>query len=124
MKTIFARLSLTCLLILSVVSGARAEDLNAVRSRMEQRIAQLDTLKTSGAIGENNLGMVEVRDESSDAVNVVADENRDREIVYTALANRTGASADQIGRARARQIANGSAPGVWLQDESGRWYRK
>jgi len=111
-------------MIFSVATLARGEDLNTVRARMEQRITQLDALKTSGAIGENNRGMIEVRDGGGDAAGVTSAENLDRQIVYAELARRTDSTSEQVGRARARQIANGSASGVWLQDESGRWYQK
>jgi uncharacterized protein YdbL (DUF1318 family) len=33
-------------------------------------------------------------------------------------------SAEQVGRARARQIAAQSPAGTWLQAESGQWYQK
>jgi len=55
---------------------------------------------------------------------VVADENRDREAVYAFIARETGASAVSVGRARAKQIATNSRPGVWVQDESGAWLKK
>lgn len=103
---------------------ARAEDLGAVKARMNQRLAKLDHLKSSGAVGENNRGFVEVRGGGGDAADVVAAENHDRETVYAAIAKQTSSSADQVGRARARQIAAASAPGVWLQRDDGNWYKK
>jgi len=54
----------------------------------------------------------------------MAGENKDRGEVYAALAKQAGGSADQVGRARAKQIAAGSAAGVWLQHEDGSWYKK
>ncbi|HYP18055.1 MAG TPA: DUF1318 domain-containing protein [Opitutus sp.] len=44
--------------------------------------------------------------------------------MYAAIAKQTGSSADQVGRARALQIAGASAAGVWLQKEDGSWYKK
>ena len=55
---------------------------------------------------------------------VVAAENRDRGIVYAEIAKQTGTHVDQVGRARARQIAAASARGVWLQKNDGSWYKK
>lgn len=101
-----------------------AEDLGAVKARMSQRISQIDQLKSTGAIGENNRGMLEVRGGGGEAGSVVDAENADRSTVYAAIAKQTGSSADQVGRARARQIATSSAPGVWLQREDGGWYKK
>lgn len=122
MKTSFFRLVLvlSALVLAPVVS--RAEDLGAVRARMEQRLPQIDSLKASGALGENNRGLLEAR--SGEGGSVAAAENRDREAVYAELAKRTGATADSVGRARAKQIAANSAAGVWLQRESGEWYQK
>lgn len=124
MKTIFFRL----LLIVGVFSFAtlavRAEDLGAVKARMTQRLSQLDQFKEKGAIGENNRGLVELRDASPAAGDIVAGENRDRDIVYAAIAQQQRVSVETVGRARAKQIAAGSAAGVWLQRESGEWYQK
>jgi uncharacterized protein YdbL (DUF1318 family) len=123
MKTLFFRLLLIAGLF-TLSASARAEDLGAVKGRMAQRLAQLDQFKAQGAIGENNRGLVELRDASPAAGDVAAGENRDREIVYVALAKQTGSSSETVARARAKQIAAGSAAGVWLQKESGEWYKK
>lgn len=104
--------------------SAHAQDLGSAKARMTQRLSQIDQLKSSGAIGENNRGLLEVRDGGGDAASVVSAENQDRETVYAAIAKQTGSSADQVGRARARQIAGASAAGVWLQKEDGSWYKK
>ncbi len=124
MNTRFLRLLFVCLALLSAGAAAYAEDLGAVRARMEKRIAQIDALKTPGALGENNRGFLDVRAASGDASAVASAENSDRTAVYAALAQKTGASADAVGRARAKQIAANSAAGVWLQRESGEWYKK
>jgi uncharacterized protein len=102
-----------------------AEDLGAVKQRMAQRLPAIDSLKDRGAVGENNGGHIEARGAlSQDEHGVVAAENSDRSAVYAALARQTGSTVEQVGRTRARQIAQNSKPGVWLQDEAGRWYRK
>ncbi|MEI7552111.1 MAG: DUF1318 domain-containing protein [Verrucomicrobiota bacterium] len=102
----------------------RAEDLGAIKARITQRLPSLDRLKASGAVGENLRGFVELRGGGSDAANVAAAENRDREAVYAAIGKQTGSTAETVGHARARQIAAGSASGVWLQREDGAWYQK
>ena len=126
MKPTFFRLfSLVALLIFALPAAVlSAQDLGAVKSRMSQRLAQLDSLKAKGAIGENNRGFVEARAADPAAGAVISGENSDREAVYAALAKQTGSSADQVGRARAKQIAAGSAPGVWVQKEDGTWEKK
>ncbi|MEO7598094.1 MAG: YdbL family protein [Opitutus sp.] len=101
-----------------------AEDLNAVKARMEQRLSLLDQLKAEGVVGENNRGMMELRGGNGEAGDAVAAENRDRGMVYAEIAKRTGTSVDQVARHRARQIVASSSPGVWLQKDDGNWYKK
>ena len=122
-----ARLFLVCAALFALSATAvpvHAQSAGEIRSKMAQRLPQLDDLKTKGAIGENNRGFVEVRAAQGNAAQVVAEENRDREAVYALIAKDTGATADAVGRARAKQIATQSKSGVWLQRESGEWYQK
>ena len=123
MKSLFFRLLLVSAFTLGCAT-LPAQDLGAVRARMEQRIPQIDTLKKAGALGENNRGFLEVRQASGDAQAVCDAENADRRAVYSALASRTGAPAEAVGIARAKQIAANSASGVWIQRENGEWYKK
>jgi uncharacterized protein YdbL (DUF1318 family) len=122
------RFLITALVLISLiaaVSPVHAQDLNAIKARMEQRLPSLDALRKKGAIGENNRGLTEVRQNVDNASAVASAENSDREAVYAAIAKQQGGvSAEQVGRARARQIAANSAAGVWLQRDSGEWYQK
>lgn len=122
MKTVFHSLILG--LALLVAATLQAQDLGAVRARMAQRLPQIDALKQQGALGEDNRGYLSVRENQGNAAAVTAEENRDRGVVYEAIAKQTGSTSDAVGRARAKQIAAGSASGVWLQKEDGSWYRK
>ena len=125
MKTILLRLCLLVGLLSGGVASARAaEDLGAVKARLAQRLGSLDQLKSSGAIGETNRGLVDLRAASPTAGDLAAAENRDRGLVYAAIAQQTGSTVETVGRARAKQIAAASAPGVWVQRESGEWYKK
>lgn len=108
-----------------VVAAVYAEDAAAIKQRMDERLPRIDALKERQVIGENNRGYVEVRGSASaDDQQVVSAENRDRTAVYEVIAHQTGSTAEAVGRARAKRIAESSTPGVWLQDETGRWYRK
>jgi uncharacterized protein len=127
MKTsrIFCLFALIALVAAAGAATVRAEDLGAVKQRMAQRLAAIDGLKDRGAVGENNRGFLEARGALGGGDGgVIAAENADRSTVYAALAAQTGSSADQVGRARAKQIAQGSKPGVWVQDEGGAWRRR
>ncbi len=101
-----------------------AQELGPVRARMQQRLPQIDALKSSGAVGEDNRGYLAVREAKDNAEQVVSAENNDRRAVYEAIAKKAGSSADAVGRQRAQHIASQSAPGVWLQRADGTWYRK
>lgn len=120
------RLFLFCLACatLAVAPTVFAQNAGELRQRMAQRLSQVDDLKAKGAVGENNRGLLEVRDGGGNAAAIVADENRDREAVYALIAKDTGATPDSVGRARAKQIAAASRAGVWVQDESGEWKKK
>ncbi|WP_415908241.1 YdbL family protein [Oleiharenicola sp. Vm1] len=120
-----ARILAACLALCALtLTVSAAESAAAIRQRMEQRLPQLDDLKARGAIGENNRGFVEVRAAAGNAAALVADENRDREAVYALIAQQTGATAESVGRARAKQIAANARSGVWVQDEGGAWKKK
>ena len=127
MKTFWIRLLFTLAVISLPVTmpNLHAQNLGAVKQRMAQRLPAVDALKDRGAVGENNRGFLEARAALSGGENgTVSAENSDRAEVYGALAQQTGSTADQVGRARAKKIAETSRPGVWLQDEGGNWHKK
>ncbi|MBC8040565.1 MAG: DUF1318 domain-containing protein, partial [Opitutaceae bacterium] len=99
MKTSLFRPLFVCVMLLGLVPLASAQNLGEIRARMEKRVAQVDVLKASGVLGENNRGFLEVR--AGDDAGVAAAENADRGVVYAALAKQTGATADAVGKARA-----------------------
>ncbi len=114
---------LLCTLCLGT-TVALAETPADIQHRMAQRLSVVDDLKAKEVIGENNRGFIEVRKAAPGADSVVSDENRDREAVYALIAQKTSATSDTVGQARAKQIATNSRSGVWLQDEAGKWYKK
>ena len=126
MKSIF--LFRVLFLVMAAGIGAavvRAEDLGAVKARMEQRISTIDGLKARGAVGESNRGYLEARGAvTADEQKMISDENADRRTVYIGLAQQTGSDPETVGRRRAHQIGLGSKRGVWVQDPSGEWKQK
>ncbi|MBP7371962.1 MAG: YdbL family protein [Opitutaceae bacterium] len=128
MKTMNTSRTFLALAALALAGGtvtAHAQDMNAVRQRMEQRLSSLDALKDKGLVGENNRGYLEARGALSPAdSSAVAAENADRGIVYAAIARQTGSNSDQVGRARAQKLAEMSKAGVWVQRATGEWARK
>ena len=117
------------LLILATLALApamlHAQDLGAVKARIEQRLGSVNALKDRGVAGENNRGYLEARGSASAGdQKVIAEENGDRRTVYAALAQQTGATPDAVGRQRAQQIASIARAGHWLQDANGQWRQK
>lgn len=103
----------------------RAQDLGAIRGRMERRLPDLAALKDKGAAGENNRGLLEARGAVGAGDQQVIDgENADRRAVYAAIARETGSSAEEVGRKRAAQLAGLARPGHWVQASDGVWRRK
>lgn len=109
-------------MLVGLAPWVSAQSLPEIRARMEKRVSQVDVLKASGVLGENNRGFLEVR--SGDDAGVAAAENADRAVVYDALAKQTGVTADAVGKARAKHIFAASAKGVWVQDQTGEWLKK
>ncbi len=116
---------LISVLALGAAPVCAADDLGAVRSRMERRLSSVNTLKDRKAVGESNQGFLEARGSLGGAdQQVVNDENADRRRVYAALAAQTGALADEVGRKRAAQLADLARPGHWVQSPGGEWRQK
>ncbi|MEO0054714.1 MAG: hypothetical protein RLZZ50_661 [Verrucomicrobiota bacterium] len=103
---------------------AHAGDVASAKAGMRERMAVVDKLKASGAVGEGNTGYLVARGGGADAETIVSAENADRMVIFKELAAKSGGSAEAAGRTFARQIAAASKPGVWLQREDGGWYKK
>lgn len=121
----FVRLVLLAVTLALGTTVGSAQDLNAIRARMEQRVTAVDALKDRGVAGETNRGYLEARGSAAAAdQQVISAENSDRGAVYAAIAAQTGTDAETVGRARAQRIAANSKAGVWIQDASGNWKQK
>jgi uncharacterized protein YdbL (DUF1318 family) len=120
----YAIIALFVLLIFSTegMCFAGADD---IKARMQDRLPTIVQMKAEGVVGENNRGFLAfVPGAAQKMQGVVADENKDRQMVYSAIAKQQGTTAELVGERRAIQIAEKAASGEWLQDESGKWYKK
>lgn len=96
-----------------------------IRARMKANLPAIDKLKQAGKVGENKRAYLEARTDLSEAEKrLIKTENEDRKTVYQLLAQRAKATLESVEATRAAQIRERSAPGVWLQDPEGNWYRK
>ena len=102
---------------------AAGQDLDAIKTRMTERLPTIDALRAKAIVGEDNQGylsfLVEATKENEA---VVKAENADRKVVYTAIAAKTGATPEAVGKSRAKGVASRVAKGVMVQDENGKWY--
>ena len=98
---------------------------NDIKARMIDRKPTIDMLKSEGLLGENNTGYLEfIQGAAKKNESTVTAENKDRETVYRAIAQKEGTTEQFVGKRRATQIKDGAAPGIWLQKSSGDWYKK
>lgn len=124
MKTTLRLWAVLAVTMFGFTALARADAVADAKQGIAARQSDVAALKQSGALGENNRGLLEVRGGGGNAAAVAADENRDRGVLYAEVAKKTGTSADDVGRARAKQIASSSAAGIWVQHEDGSWHKK
>jgi len=110
--------------ILLLASTAWSQNLQAVKARMLNRVAAVNTLKNQGVIGEGADGFLHFVGAAKQGRKLVAEENKDRRTVYQAIAEKEKTSAAKVGQRRAIQIASRARPGQMLQRPDGSWYKK
>ncbi len=109
-------------------------EIRAVTASMQARFGQLEPHFASGAVGLTADGLIEIRDanaaplaERAGIRALVAEDNRDRNALYAAIARANGHpewEAD-IRRTFARRwVERGAQPGWFYQDASGAWRQK
>lgn len=121
---IYAVIAILGLLFFSVEGKcfAGAED---IKARMQERMPTIVQMKSDGLIGENNVGYLEfIPGATPKNETVITAENNDRKSVYAAIAKQQGTTPELVGKRRAMQITEKALPGEWLQDSSGKWYKK
>ncbi len=127
MKTInWTLLAIIAAFTIALPTDAYAQkDEASIKQRILERVNSVDALKISGAAGENNKGYLEQRAAlNPQQTKTMNEENSDRRALYSTLGKRLGLSVTVVGQGRAESIRNKSAPKVWLQDPSGKWYQK
>ncbi len=101
-------------------------EVQAALDGRRSRYVQLTDLKREGLVGENNRGYVEAFSDREDVQGIVADENHDRKIIYTTIAQQnglTGALAT-IERVFAQEQRDRAQPGFKIQNGDGSWITK
>ena len=98
---------------------------DALNSRRD-RFEELRALKAAGAIGENDHGYVEVLKPTIGADAIAAAENKDRKMIYQAIAQQNGLenAVSTIESVFAQVQRDKAAPGEQIQMEDGHWAAK
>jgi uncharacterized protein YdbL (DUF1318 family) len=110
--------------MLTILAASAWGEAKEIKARMAERLPVIMELKQKGLVGENNQGILEFLGAAKEKVNVIEAENKDRKIVYKAIAKKTGTTPEKVGQRRAKQIAENAKSGEWLQDETGQWKQK
>ncbi|NWF53048.1 MAG: DUF1318 domain-containing protein [Nitrospirae bacterium] len=108
--------------------------IRALKDSIKERFPQLKPFYDKGKIGENNIGLLEIRDvadlnlkEKADLNRLVEMENKDRKALYTEImkANKFGSEVlPQIQKIFANSWREKSQSGWWIQNDKGEWEKK
>ena len=120
-NTIIAIAAVFILALLITNGYASSQD---IKQRMIERLPVIAALKAKGLIGEDNRGFLQFIGQKKENEAVVTAENKDRQMVYEAIAKQQGTTVELVGQHRAIQIADKAQSGEWLQDANGKWYKK
>ncbi len=133
-KSLVPLFFLTAFLLPALTARAASYDLKEktpeVSRALENRSArfsQIQSLKSSGSIGENNRGYVEVLNGSVSSRIVTEAENADRKVIYQAIVdqNQIGPSGlVQVEAAFSEVQREKARPGDYVQPPSGDWQQK
>jgi uncharacterized protein YdbL (DUF1318 family) len=108
-----------------LAAGLQASAVTDAQERILARTPQIDSLKTSGAVGEDANGYLAKRTQLSGRQDaLVESENKDRRILYQVAAQRTNQSVEEAGKQRGLQNFARARPGVWLKKANGEWVKK
>ena len=113
-----------CAMLFAVAVDTYALNGRQIKARMKARLSQIDTFKQQGVIGETNRGYLKLLKSNAQAKSLVDAENKDRKLIYAAIAKQQKVSVDLVEKRRAMMIARRAVRGVMLQDANGKWYKK
>jgi uncharacterized protein YdbL (DUF1318 family) len=117
-------IAILAVLVLGILITNGYSSAQEIKQRMIERLPVITALKAKGLVGEDNRGYLQFIGQKKENEAVVAAENKDRQMVYEAIAKQQGTTVELVGKHRAVQIADKAQPGEWLQDANGKWYQK
>ncbi|OPY64307.1 MAG: hypothetical protein A4E63_03536 [Syntrophorhabdus sp. PtaU1.Bin050] len=105
-----------------------------LRQAMKDRFAALKPFYDKGSIGENNMGLLDIRDtsplnlkEKADVARLADQENRDRRALYSEIVKANSLkpeSLPQVQKLFANSWRGKSQPNWWIQNDSNGWEKK
>ncbi len=96
----------------------------SIKARMKQRLPAIIELKAKGIVGENNQGFLTFVNGHKGPSDVITQENQDRKIVYTKIAQQQKTTEVLVGQRRAIQLFDLAKPGEFVQKPDGTWLKK
>ena len=109
-----------------LIETAYAEDLDpaveAAAIRRRDRRAQVQAFLAQGALGEDNRGLLSIRNSADPAAASASQaENSDREAIYQALASKNSTSVDEVRKVYAEKLRKQAPAGAPVQSPDGVW---
>lgn len=90
-------------------------DVQAAALRRKERRADLSALQAQGILGENRSGLVELRKVGASISFPINDENKDRMIIYRAVAEKNGTSIEEVQKLYAKRLQADAVSGTPIE---------
>ena len=116
--------TVVCAMLLTVCVDSFAISARQLKARIKARMPKVTTLLMKGVAGENNKGYLTLLKKDKAAQKIVDAENKDRKLVYTAIARQQQTTVELVAKRRAMMIAKRAPKGYMLQNDKGKWYKK
>ncbi|HTY45973.1 MAG TPA: DUF1318 domain-containing protein [Patescibacteria group bacterium] len=105
-----------------------SSEVEQAAGRRKDRKAEIVSWESKKVIGENRMGLLEVRDAASADAGVnslVSKENSDRMVIYRAVAAKNGVAVDQVQKMHAKRLQSDAPAGTPIEvlDASGGQYQ-
>lgn len=95
-------------------------DVEQAALRRRDRKPLLSKYESSGAVGENKAGLVEVRaGANADAQALARDENSDRMAIYKAVAQKNNTSVEEVQKLYAKRLQTDAPAGTPIETDAG-----
>ena len=94
-------------------------DVQAAALRRKERRSDLVALQAQGIIGENKSGLIELRKVGASIAFPINDENKDRMIIYRAVAEKNGSSVEEVQKLYAKRLQADAVAGTPIETSQG-----